>query len=108
MVEKETKDLMMKMLRVNPEERINAEQALEHPYFKLDFTKLESEDEKEAPDQVSMDMATTVTPPMGQVMKQFRVKKDSCIEFKLGKENIMAGKTESVEHVGSTKVSVGK
>ena len=45
MVEKETKALMMKMLRVNPEERINAEQALEHPYFKLDFTKSESEDE---------------------------------------------------------------
>lgn len=108
MVEKETKDLMMKMLRVNPEERINAEQALEHPYFKLDFTKSESEDEEEAADQVSMDMATAVTPPMGQVMKQFRVKKDSCIEFKLGKENIMTGKTESVEHVGSTKVSVGK
>jgi serine/threonine protein kinase len=94
MVEKETKDLMMKMLRVNPEERINAEQALEHPYFKLDFTKSESEDEEEAGDQVSMDMATAITPPMGQVMKQFRVKKDSCIEFKLGKENIMTGKTE--------------
>jgi serine/threonine protein kinase len=107
-VEKETKDLMMKMLRVNPEERINAEQALEHPYFKLDFTKPESEDEEEAADQVSMDMATAITPPMGQVMKQFRVKKDSCIEFKLGKENIMIGKTESVENVGSTKVSVGK
>jgi hypothetical protein len=55
-----------------------------------------------------MDMATAVSPPVGQVTKQFRVKKDSCIEFKLGKENIMTGKTELVEHVGSTKVSVGK
>lgn len=37
MIEKETKDLLMKTLRVNPEERITAEQALEHPYFKLMF-----------------------------------------------------------------------
>lgn len=55
-----------------------------------------------------MDLATTVTPPLGQIMKNFRVKKDSCIDFKLGKESLMTGKTESVEHVGSTKVSVGK
>jgi hypothetical protein len=41
-------------------------------------------------------------------MKNFRVKKDSCIDFKLGKENVLTGKTESVENVASTKVSVGK
>ena len=33
------------------------------------------------------------TPPMSQVVKGLRVKKDSCIDFKLGKENIMTGKT---------------
>ena len=27
-------DLLIKMLRVNPEERITAEQALSHPFFK--------------------------------------------------------------------------
>ena len=27
-------DLLQKMLRTNPEERINAEQALSHPFFK--------------------------------------------------------------------------
>ena len=37
----------------------------------------------------------------------FRVKKDSCIEFKMGKETIMNGKTETVENVVSTKVSMG-
>ena len=36
----------MKMLRVNPEERINADQSLEHPYFNLNFTEEESEDEE--------------------------------------------------------------
>lgn len=30
-------------------------------------------------------LATALTPPMTQVTKNFRVKKDSCIEFKLGK-----------------------
>jgi len=55
-----------------------------------------------------MDLATALTPPLGQMVKVFRVKKDSCIEFKLGKENILTGKTESVENVGSSKVSVGK
>ena len=30
----EALDLMKKMLRVDPEERINAEQALSHPFFK--------------------------------------------------------------------------
>lgn len=34
------------MLRVNPEERINAEQSLEHPYFKLDFNEETSENEE--------------------------------------------------------------
>lgn len=37
---------MIKMLRVNPEERINAEQALEHPYFKLNFNDSDSENEQ--------------------------------------------------------------
>lgn len=108
MVEKETKDLMMKMLRVNPEERINADQAIEHPYFKLNFNQSDSEDDEETVDKVDIEMASIVTPPMGLMVKNLRVKKDSCIDFKLGKENILTGKTESVENVASTKVSVGK
>jgi serine/threonine protein kinase len=30
-------DLLKKMLKTNPEERITAEQALSHPYFKDDY-----------------------------------------------------------------------
>lgn len=52
-------------------------------------------------------LATALTPPMTQVTKNFRVKKDSCIEFKLGKQNILTGKTQSVQNVASTKVSMG-
>ena len=54
-----------------------------------------------------MDLALSVTPPMNQILKNFRVKKDSCIDFKLGKQNILTGKTDSVQNVASTKVSVG-
>lgn len=48
-----------------------------------------------------------MSPQLPQLAKNFRVKKDSCIDFKLGKENVMNGKTESVEQIGSTKVSMG-
>lgn len=41
------------------------------------------------------------------MVKGARVKKDSCIDFKLGKENILTGKTESVDNYASTKVSMG-
>ena len=37
-----TMDLLKKMLKINPEERITAEQALNHPFFKE-----ETEDEEE-------------------------------------------------------------
>ena len=43
-----------------------------------------------------MELTTSVTPPMNHILKSLRVKKDSCIDFKLGKENILTGKTESV------------
>ena len=32
-------------------------------------------------------------------------KKDSCVEFKLGKENILTGKTEAVSSTGQSKIS---
>jgi hypothetical protein len=36
------------------------------------------------------------------------IKKDSCVAFKMGKENVMTGKTETVGDTGSTNNSVGK
>jgi hypothetical protein len=36
------------------------------------------------------------------------VKKDSCVEFKMGKENVFTGKVETVTETGSTANSVGK
>ncbi len=36
------------------------------------------------------------------------VKKDSCLEFKMGKENVFTGKVETVAETGSTGNSIGK
>lgn len=36
------------------------------------------------------------------------VKKDSCLELKMGKENVFTGKVETVTETGSTAISVGK
>lgn len=36
------------------------------------------------------------------------IKKDSCLEFKMGKENVFTGKVETVGDTGSTSNSVGK
>ena len=34
-----------------------------------------------------------------------KIKKDSCLSFKMGKENIMTGKSDPVGNIGSNKTS---
>jgi len=36
------------------------------------------------------------------------LKKDSCVDFKMGKENVFTGKVDTVNDTGSTSNSVGK
>lgn len=36
------------------------------------------------------------------------LKKDSCVAFKMGKENVMTGKTDTVGDMGSSNNSAGK
>lgn len=36
------------------------------------------------------------------------IKKDSCVEFKMGKENVFTGKVDTIADTGSTSNSVGK
>jgi hypothetical protein len=35
-----------------------------------------------------------------------KIQKDSCLDFKLGKDNVLTGKTDTVPETGRTKVSV--
>lgn len=87
------------MLRVNPEERINAEQALDHPYFKIEpeLTALKPK----------WSMASTIESesPNMKEREKISMEKDSCIELKLGKQNIMNGNLETVPDA-KTKVSM--
>ena len=36
------------------------------------------------------------------------IKKDSCVDFKMGRENVFTGKMDTVTETGSTHNSVGK
>lgn len=47
--------------------------------------------------------SSSMTSPKG---KPKQLEKDSCLEFKMGKENIMKGKTDTVGNMGPTKVSM--
>ena len=67
------------MLRKNPEERISAEQAIAHPYFKED---MDSDSEEETPDKV--DQITEIdTNTLAKTRDA--AKKDSLLTFKMGK-----------------------
>ena len=86
------------MLRKNPDERITAEQALAHPYFK---TEEESEEEEcEVGDQVTDIDSKKIA--KGKV----NAPKDSLVSLKMGKENPINGKTDTEGSV-SSKLSFG-
>jgi hypothetical protein len=36
------------------------------------------------------------------------IKKDSCLEFKMGKENVFTGKVDTIAETGSNANSVGR
>lgn len=36
------------------------------------------------------------------------IKKDSCVDFKMGRENVFTGKVDTLQETGSTTNSVGK
>lgn len=36
------------------------------------------------------------------------LKKDSCVDFKMGKENVFTGKVDTIAETGQTNNSVGK
>ena len=80
-----------------------------HPYFG-DYEELEPEEE-EGEKEENKD---TVTLPMGdspllttsnEARKQEKnLKRDSCLSFKMAKDNVFTGKTETVGSLGSNKI----
>lgn len=85
-------DLLKKMLKVNPEERITAEEAMNHPYFKE-----ESEEELDLLELKDKCMVVGESPILTSANDQRKqaknIHRDSCLEFKMGKDNIITGKT---------------
>ena len=107
-------DLLGKMLKKNPTERISTEEALKHKFFTENENHL---DEEEKYENKPMTVTTgenygecdspllTSANPKRKLDKN--LKKDSCVDFKMGKENVMTGKTETVGTMDS-RVSMAK
>lgn len=51
-------------------------------------------------------LLTTANP--ARKVQEKLTKKDSCVEFKMGKENLFTGKVDTVVETGSTNNSVGR
>jgi len=102
-------DLMKKMLKTDPEERINAEAALSHPYFG-EYEEEEPERERKEVEEEDKDTVDVGESPLLTTRNEERKKskvlqRDSCLSFKMAKDNVMTGKTETVGSIGSNKVS---
>ena len=108
-------DLLIRMLKRGPHDRITAAEALSHPYFT-------AMDEEEQGDMVaelrSPEVACRQSPscesplltsanPLRRLDKN--IKKDSCVDFKMGKENVLTGKVDTIAETASSNAnSVGK
>lgn len=90
------------MLKKKPAERITAEQALNHSYF--NGMDIEEPNEDNATDKVdnhsnasTNDYPNCDSPLLTSANPKRRLdkslKKDSCVEFHMGKENPVTGKT---------------
>jgi serine/threonine protein kinase len=94
-------DLLEKMLKKNPKERVTPHQALAHPYFE------EINENSDVMGGTTSDYPELNSPLFASKnpeRKQLN-KKDSCVDFKLGKENIITGKTEPVSGSVHSKLS---
>ena len=94
-------NLLQGMLKKNPLERTTAEEALKHPYFTIDTSMSE-----ETPETEDSSIANGIDSPLLTTANAKRkqdktMKKDSCVDFKMGKENLMTGKTDTVGTMGS-------
>ena len=96
-------NLLQAMLKKSPLDRISAEDAIKHPYFTIEGSMLDESGELEERDSVNMNGIDSplLTTANNKRKLDKSVKKDSCIDFKMGKENMMTGKTDTVGTMGS-------
>ena len=99
------------MLAKNPKERITAEQCLNHEYFSQIKSVYEYKNdsiiEEEKPINEN-EGSTKIDSPLLTTANQERkrnrkMKKDSCVDFKMGKENILTGKSDPIGPLSSSQ-----
>lgn len=97
--------LMGKMLKKSPQDRITAVDALNHPYFN-NHTQDHCDEEGDTVAELHQGGYPSCDSPLltssNSSRKQDKmIKKDSCVDFKMGKENVFTGKVETVGEMGS-------
>ena len=86
--------------------RISAEKALNHPYISQEFMDEEEEDlREEERDFMKVGESPLLTTANEKRKQQKELQRDSCLTFKMGKDNPITGKTETKGTVESGKLS---
>jgi serine/threonine protein kinase len=106
----------MRMLKKSPHDRITAFEALAHPYFaSIDEPEEEADMVGELVQSPECNYKSypscespllTSSNPARKIDKS--IKKDSCVDFKMGKENVFTGKVDTIAETASNANSVGK
>ena len=101
-----------RMLKKNPLERISPTEALNHNYFSETMEEEEEVDivpelMKPKKQNLSCESPLLTSANQDRLMKK-TIKKDSCVDFKMGRENGFTGKVDTLVETGSTNNSVGK
>jgi serine/threonine protein kinase len=103
------------MLKRAPQDRISAAEALEHPYFSaMEEEESDMVGELIRSPELSCKLSPTCESPLltsGNPQRRMdkSIKKDSCVDFKMGKENVFTGKVDTIAETASSNAnSVGK
>lgn len=109
-------NLLVRMLKKSPQDRITAAEALAHPYF----SAMDEEEENDMvgelvqSPELSYKLSPSCESPLltsGNPARKLdkTIKKDSCVDFKMGKENVFTGKVDTIAETASSNAnSVGK
>jgi hypothetical protein len=66
---------------------------------------VEEEEKEESKDTVAVGDSPLLTTSNEARKKEKNLKRDSCLSFKMAKDNVFTGKTETVGSLGSNKIS---